>query len=181
MSLRTVPWVISAGLSLVVLFWFISIQRQKAANMPAPTPISTVIPQPTQTPTIGSVDTSHKLVAEGASALFVADQRPGEFVTVSTVFLATPGYIVIHEIENGQPGEVLGVSRYIQSNADMIQIPLDELTVPGNSYIAALYSDDGNMQWDGTEVDTQITFNEAPVQMTFIVSEESEDPPAVAF
>lgn len=179
MNKGTLPWVIAAALSLVLLGAFLT-NRGRQANQPTPTP------QPTEESRVapdveGDPGTIGQIVMQGASAVYVASQKPGDSVTVSTVFFAEPGFIAIYESEGGEPGELVGVSNYVESSADMIEIQLEAPTVDGEEYIAMLHKDNGNAQWDGEEVDTPVIFNDEQISMIFMISESAEDVPEVAF
>lgn len=173
MSKSSTKWVIAAGLSLVVLVLFLSNKNAQPAQ-PLPTPVPSASP--------GGDGGASMIMMPGSSAIYVADQKPGQVAVVSTVYLNEPGFVAIHSSTEGEPGPISGISDHIENSADMLEISLDDPLEDGEEYYAKLYKDVNNNQlWDGPVTDTEVLFNDEPIMMSFRVSETAEEPPAVAF
>lgn len=112
----------------------------------------------------------------------VMEQRPGNTIIASQVYLAAPGFVVIHEDENGAPGAIIGSSVLLQAGeSSKISITLSRPTQDGEKLHAMLHSD----------TDANGTFSastDAPVQSILggplggwfeISSEASEELPEI--
>lgn len=82
--------------------------------------------------------------------LSVSDQFPGQLVYVASVTLQSPGFVVIHKIVNGAPGEIIG-SAYFRSGSRPGQVELRSRTQEGVRYVAMLHSDDGDGRFDAAK------------------------------
>lgn len=101
---------------------------------------SPLIPFFSQTP---SVTSTPKVLPE-SGAISVADQGAGTEVTIESVTVSPPGvWVAIREVNGNELGNVLGAVR-VNGPQSNITIPLLRSTVPGLSYAAELYRDDGN-------------------------------------
>ena len=86
-----------------------------------------------------------------ANSVVVTDQYPGNVVWVSSVRLASPGFVVIQKNNGGTPGAVIG-TQYFAAGINPGKITLTSPTVDGGLYYASLYSDTvGNQQFDITK------------------------------
>jgi hypothetical protein len=86
-----------------------------------------------------------------ANSVVVTDQYPGNVVYVSSVRLASPGFVVIQKNNGGTPGAVIG-TQYFAAGINPGKITLTSPTVDGGLYYASLYSDTvGNQQFDITK------------------------------
>lgn len=83
------------------------------------------------------------------NAIFIGNQRPKRAVVASSVFLASPGYVVIHEIKDGKPGAILGSSSLLPAGqSDDIEIELSRATRNGETLAAMLHSErDGDSKF----------------------------------
>lgn len=92
---------------------------------------------------LGGGDTGMMMV--GNNALNVNEQMLGDKVVVSLAVLEKNGYVVVHRMEDGKPGKIIGTSVLLASgktsNAD---VALTEVLQEGKSYIAMLHFDDGD-------------------------------------
>ena len=74
------------------------------------------------------------------NAVVTTQQRPGDTVKVAQTFLAAPGYVAIHEDDNGAPGAILGVSAYLESGETTnIAVPLSRTSVDGEKLWSMLH------------------------------------------
>ena len=86
-----------------------------------------------------------------ANSVVVTDQYPGNVVWVSSVRLASPGFVVIQKNNGGTPGAVIG-TQYFAAGINPGKITLTSPTVDGGLYYASLYTDSvGNQQFDITK------------------------------
>ena len=77
--------------------------------------------------------------------LTVFDQTPGQVVTIESVSLTTPGFVVIQVDEAGVPGAVLGVSPMLfAETSNLVDVPLSAPLTLGTMYFATVYHDDGD-------------------------------------
>jgi len=79
--------------------------------------------------------------------IVVSDQFPGNIVYVTSAQLANPGWIVVHEDNNGNPGAVIG-SAYFEKGTSSGRVTLTKSTVEGKLYYAMLHSDDGDKNFN---------------------------------
>lgn len=94
-----------------------------------------------------SESNSSAMLAE-PNAVVVTDQQPGKVVT-GTVYLAAPGYLVIHD----QSGAVLGSSALLPAGqSNNIKVTLSHAVKDGEKLMAMLHSDtDGNGSFDASK------------------------------
>ncbi len=101
-------------------------------------------------------------------ALRTFDQPAGEHVSVS-YRLPEEAWIAIREDNNGASGRILG-ARLFAAGSGSGEIPLLRPTVPGSTYQALLYRDNGNRQFE-YHVDLLImSAVNAPIESTFQVN-----------
>ncbi len=110
-----------------------------------------VITESTETP----VTTTGMRAEE--NMVVVTEQRPGTTIHVSTVYLAEPGYVVIHEDKNGTPGEVIGSSALLKAGENTgISVTVSRSTKDGDKLHAMLHSDtDGSGTFNTTDQPVQ--------------------------
>lgn len=84
------------------------------------------------------------------NAVVTVEQRPGSSVTVSQVYLASPGYVVIHADNNGKPGDILGASVLLPSGESQnVQVTLSRKTADGEKLWSMLHSErNGNSTFE---------------------------------
>lgn len=80
------------------------------------------------------------------NAVIVAEQRPGSTVMVAQVYLAAPGYVVIHEDAQGSAGAILGSSALLKAGENRdIAVTLNRPSKDGEKLWAMLHAEkDGN-------------------------------------
>lgn len=81
----------------------------------------------------------------GDTALYVADQRPGNSVMVNFASFAEPGFIVVRENDDGNFGRILGNSKVQPAGESRgIFIGLIRSVLSGESFSALIYEDSGD-------------------------------------
>ena len=109
------------------------------------------------------------------NAVVVMEQKPGTSITASLVHLAAPGFLVIHEDANGEPGAILGVSALLQvgGNAN-VRATLSRATRDGEKLHAMLHTDaDASGSFDAsTDAPVQSRLG-GPIEGWFEVSSEA--------
>ncbi len=85
-------------------------------------------------------------ILEGANALYVPDQSPGEAVFVSQVVLDRSGFVAIHNTdENDEPGEIIAVSELLISGThEDVVVSIEGGTSAGDELYAMLHTDNGD-------------------------------------
>ncbi|RJR12550.1 hypothetical protein C4585_03525 [Candidatus Parcubacteria bacterium] len=93
--------------------------------------------------------TSAGMLAE-ENAVVVSEQKPGSTVTGSIVYLAAPGFLVIHEDADGAPGAILGASAVLQAGENTeVPVTLSRASREGETLYAMLHTDtDANGSFD---------------------------------
>ena len=118
----------------------------------------------------------------GPNLVYVTDQPPGVAVTVAQVGLARSGYVVIHNSDNGKPGEVVGASSLLSAgDRAIVSVTLTQPAGVGQVLFAMLHRDDGDGAFDAA--------NDLPVRdslgntmmMEFSISADVNAPDAVQF
>ncbi len=95
----------------------------------------------------GNASNTSPMLAE-PNAVVVTDQRPGKVVT-GTVYLAAPGYLVIHD----ESGTVLGSSALLPAGqSNNVKVVLSRASKNDEKLMAMLHSDtDGNGSFDASK------------------------------
>jgi len=79
------------------------------------------------------------------SAVVATEQKPGNSVIMTQVFLAAPGYVVIHEDSNGKPGAAVGVSGLLPAGESTnVQVMLTQSTKDGETLWSMLHVESSN-------------------------------------
>ncbi len=111
------------------------------------------------------------------NAIVVNDQKPGNVVSVSQVYLSVPGYVVIHEMTNGKVGAVIGSSSLLQAGTqNNVPVKLIRSVKNGEEFAAMLHAEkDGNSSFDVT-TDTPIQSKlGGPIMMMFSISSTANE------
>ncbi len=120
-------------------------------------------------------ETSSGALAE-RNAVVASDQQPGETVTVEQVYLAEPGYVVIHEESDGNAGAILGSSALLNAGATSdVSVNLSRPAREGEKLVAMLHQESSGNSTFEAAVDTpfQSDFG-GPIMMMFEISSEAE-------
>lgn len=129
----------------------------------------------------GSAGDSSGLVVSN-SAIYVAEQMPGQSVSVSIARLEKPGFVVIHEDAAGATGQILGVSRWLPVGETKIPLPirLSRATTDGETIYAMLHFDNGDGQFDATDDEPVLdSVDGDPMMMVVTVSQDATEPGVV--
>ncbi len=119
----------------------------------------------------------------GQNAIYIAEQAPGENITVSVVHFETPGFVVIHEDTNGVPGKILGASGLLPSGEtkNAPPIALSRATKDGETLYAMIHLDNGDGKFDAAKDNpAQDKIGGAPVMMIVEVSQDAAEPEPVS-
>ena len=74
---------------------------------------------------------------------------PASTAVVDSVTLGKPGFVAIHEMQNGEAGGVLGASSLLPAGTHTnVAISLSRKTTVGETIIAKIYNDNGDSQFD---------------------------------
>lgn len=92
----------------------------------------------------------------------VKDQVAGDKVFISRVAVAQAGWVAIQEDVDGMPGNILGAHRFDAGTYQGVVTLLRD-TIPGETYYATLWHDNG----DGVFDYTTDRYIHPPVQMMF--------------
>ena len=109
------------------------------------------------------------------NAVVTPQQRPGGIVTVAQVYLAAPGYVVIHEDESSAPGAILGSSALLQAGENTnVAVTLSRASRDGEKLWAMLHSEkEGNTTFSA-QTDTPIESRlGGPISGWFEISAEA--------
>lgn len=119
----------------------------------------------------------------GKNSIYVADQAPGRSILVSVVNFEKPGFVVIHEDDNGVLGKIIGASRLLLSGEakNLDPISLERETRDGETIYAMIHLDNGDGKFDST-VDKPAIDSEAnePVMMIVTISKDAQEPSDVS-
>jgi hypothetical protein len=108
--------------------------------------------------------------------IIVDDQNPGHLVVVSQVSLTKPGWVVIHDDNNGVPGNILGARLFDKGKNSGI-VELLRALQNGKTYLAVIHEDDGNQHVFSVKTDLPLKDASGTIVMTkFVVNQASDKP-----
>ncbi len=117
------------------------------------------------------------------NAIVISGQKPGNTAVISQVFLAAPGYVVIHTSgTDGNPGPIIGSSMLLEAGAsDDVKVKLNRNTKNGETYFGMLHAEkNGNAIFNST-TDTPVQSRiGGPIMMMFDISSMAEESGAVS-
>ena len=114
-------------------------------------------------------------VRVGLHAIYVSDMKPGTSVQVGFVELVKKGYVIIHAVENGKPGKILGASDLLrEGRSEGIEIELKSSIPDGTELIAMLHKNIGDARFSATN-DPPVTEDGNIIFMRFQVSSNAQD------
>lgn len=105
------------------------------------------------------------------------EQRPGASVLISQVYLAAPGYVVIHE----EGGAILGSSALLSvGQNDNVQVTLNRTSKDGETLTAMLHVEsDGNSSFSAAaDVPVQSRLG-GPLEGMFLITNDASDQPPI--
>lgn len=115
----------------------------------------------------------------GKSAIYAAEQIPGNKVLVSIVRLEKPGFAAIHEDAAGAIDGILGVSGLllVGETKNLPPIALSRETKDGETIYAMLHFDDGDGKFDAVKDKPALdSMDDAPIMMIVVVSKDADEP-----
>lgn len=120
-------------------------------------------------------DTVSGMRAEN-NMIVVNEQRPSTNITAAIVYLASPGFIVIHEDVNGQPGAIIGSSALLGSGESRnVAVELTRSTKDGEKLHAMLHADtDGSGAFTSADLPVQSMLG-GPIEGWFEISSSAGD------
>lgn len=117
----------------------------------------------------------------GSNAIYVADQQPGDIVSISMAVLQTSGYVVIHEDKDGVLGAILGSSKVLtQGQSTDVNISLSRISQDGEILYAMLHVDDGDGVFDLTQDEPVKNDQGNIILMAFNISLTAKEPGAIS-
>jgi ribosomal protein L35AE/L33A len=123
-----------------------------------------------------SSDSSSSGLLVGSNAIYVADQKPGDWVSISKIVLGDSGYVVIHEYKDGVPGSILGTSVvFNKGQSDGFRILLERATQEGESLFAMLHVDNGDGVFDPAKDAPVKNAQGDIIMMRFTISSTAEE------
>lgn len=106
------------------------------------------------------------------NSVIVVDQRPGREITVSQVYLATPGYVAIHDAT----GTILGSSKLLQAGENNnVKVPINRTLRENEELRAELHAESNNNTTFEASADTSIqsSLDSGPIRGIFNVSSDT--------
>lgn len=103
----------------------------------------------------------------------VMEQKPGTTITASAIYLAKPGYLVIHD----EGGKILGASSLLPAGeSDTVVVRLNLMTKDGEEYQAMLHNElNGNTTFDEkTDLSVESRLG-GPIMGTFVISKDASE------
>ena len=118
----------------------------------------------------------------GPNAIYIAEQRPGRELVINVVNIAAPGYVVIHESNDENPGAVIGNSSLIESaESRNIKVALRRAAKDGEELIAMLHTEKGVAGFDPATDLPVLDAGGNPTHAIFQVSASAPDPESSVF
>jgi hypothetical protein len=114
-----------------------------------------------------------------SNSIAVATQGESNTLIASMVMLTDPGFIVVHEDNNGAPGAVIGTSSLINPGMSRETVTLSRKLVKGEKVYAMLHKDNGDKQYSSLDQPV-IGKSGEPIMMIVTVGPESGTPGEVS-
>lgn len=98
-----------------------------------------------------------KIIVEEKNSITVESQVPGNKVTISKVVLDKPGFVIIRLSDgSGEVGKVIGVSKYLADDTDVLNITLYEYVKSAQKLTAEIRSDDDTNKRFNVQKDLEV-------------------------
>jgi hypothetical protein len=109
------------------------------------------------------------------NALVINDHQPGDTITAATILLTKPGYLVVHELENGAPGKIIGSSKLLPSGESQnISVKLTRAGKDGESFFGMLHFEgDDNSTFDAAKDKPVPSKLEGPIMSLFTMTTDA--------
>ncbi len=134
---------------------------------------------PKEVPIEATGGASGQFARVSSNTIVVTDQLPGDKVFVNTVFNEKPGFVIIQKDSSGNPGGIVGVSKWlVVGDNSRLGILTSENLVDGLPYYATLYADDGNGFFDPKD-DKPVMSSNIPITSKFMADKMAIDPQKV--
>ena len=78
----------------------------------------------------------------------VENQLAGSKVTVKKVVVDQPSFVLVRLDDEGQPGKVIGISKFVADDIENLEITLYQKTLTGQKLTAELRTDDGSKKFN---------------------------------
>lgn len=116
----------------------------------------------------------------GKNSIYAPEQAPGRKILIAITNLEKPGFVVIHEDNEGAPSKILGVSRLIpQGETKKLEITASREIKDGETLYAMIHLDNGDRNFDAADDKPALdSISGEPVTTIFTVTEEAEEPNA---
>jgi hypothetical protein len=130
-----------------------------------------------QAPTNSNNSTAGMRVED--NAIYVQEQKPGKELIANMAVLKKPGFIVIHQDNNGVPGAIIGISQYLtEGEHDNVKIILNTSTMDKQTIYAMLHEDNGDKIF--SETDTPVSsVTGGPIMMIITIDSGAPEQPAI--
>jgi hypothetical protein len=122
------------------------------------------------------IDTVNGMRVE-KNAVVATEQRPGPTVKVAQVYLAKPGYVVIHEDNDGEAGAILGSSALLKAGENNnVLVTLTRSTEDGEKLWSMLHVESNSNTTFESSVDIPVESNRGgPVSGWFEIKADAEE------
>jgi len=117
----------------------------------------------------GDKDVGEAMFETSSNTVSVSDQPAGFQVMLGSFTLAQDGWVVIHEDNNGKPGNILGAARFDAGSYEGGEVDLLRNTEEGSVYYAMLHKGDGDKEFDLTKDTPVFNSQDNPVMVSFNV------------
>jgi hypothetical protein len=134
-GIKTWQWVTTVIVIIILIIIGIWVFGGKGAQAPVDNSVAT--------------DNSGATTPGAINRIVMSDQYPGNIVYISSVQLASPGWVVIQANDAGVPGAIIGEA-YLGSGINPAKITLSSPMVDGGTYYAVLYSDNGDQTFSAS-------------------------------
>lgn len=110
----------------------------------------------------GTSNTSGKIVP--VNKVVLAPTETGNFVTVETVTLTKPGFVVLYRVNSNSETDVIGSTGLLNAGTqNNIEVQLDTVIARGQTIVAVLHEDDGDGKFEDTATDGYLGNENMPV------------------
>ena len=134
-GIKTWQWVVTVIVIIILIVIGFMVFGNKGAQVPPVTDNTSAAPA-TQ--------------SNNVNRIVMSDQYPGNVVYLSSVQMQNAGWVAIHKDNNGQPGAIIGYTRF-DAGINTGKVTLTQPTVEGGTYYAMLHNDDGDGVFDATK------------------------------
>jgi len=120
-----------------------------------------------------SQDTGSSAMRAEENMVVVMEQKPGNTIIASQIYLAQPGYLVIHDTE----GAILGASSLLPAGeSNNVRVTLNVTTKDGEMYHAMLHNElNGNTQFnEAADVPVESRMG-GPIMGMFMISADAPE------